>query len=99
MIAACHARAAIVIVAFADVQALDVTGPREVFSLADRSTPAPGARVAATSSSWSHRSAIRASSGLRLVPDSLARALPRADRHAGRRRRPGDARGGRATSG
>ena len=35
-----ESRRRVVVVVFDDVQALDVTGPSEVFSLADRSEPA-----------------------------------------------------------
>ncbi len=67
----------IVIVAFPDVQILDVTGPSEVFSLADRAAGGATAEytlelVAAQSGTSGESGAsgeITASSGLRLVPD------------------------------
>ncbi len=54
----------IVIVAFDGVQALDVTGPSEVFSLADRTTHAGAYRIELVAP----EAEIRCSSGLALVP-------------------------------
>lgn len=62
----------IVLLAFADVQILDVTGPSEVFSLADRGGAADGL---ATGSAYTveliapRAGEVRASSGVRLVAD------------------------------
>jgi transcriptional regulator GlxA family with amidase domain len=79
-------RRRVVILAFAEVQMLDVTGPSEVFSLADRfhgpayalelvgaPAAAPGAPPAAPTPGAPDKPPIRASSGLRFLPDlSLA---------------------------
>jgi transcriptional regulator GlxA family with amidase domain len=56
----------IVIVAFEDVQSLDVTGPTEVFSLADR---ASGGGVYKLELAAGDGAPLRTSSGLQLVPD------------------------------
>ena len=56
----------VVIVAFPDVQSLDVTGPSEVFSQASRASADPEYAVELVAPGTD---AIRASSGLQLVPD------------------------------
>jgi transcriptional regulator GlxA family with amidase domain len=56
----------IVVVAFADVQALDVTGPSEVFSLADRAADLPAYEIELVTPAGQ----IRTSSGLSLLPHS-----------------------------
>jgi transcriptional regulator GlxA family with amidase domain len=62
----------IVVVVFPDVQALDVTGPTEVFSLAERSRPEPTYTIELVAGDGA---SVRTSSGLQLIPD---RALDRA---------------------
>jgi len=56
----------IVVVVFADVQALDVTGPSEVFSLAHRAAPDGAYAIELVAA---EPGAIRTSSGLALIPD------------------------------
>ncbi len=56
----------IVIVAFPDVQSLDVVGPSEVFSQADRTVAGREYEVELVAAA---EAPVRASSGLRLVPD------------------------------
>ncbi len=55
----------IVIVAFPDVQCLDVTGPAEVFSLAERASAQPAYRLELVAPGGDR---LRTSSGLELVP-------------------------------
>jgi transcriptional regulator GlxA family with amidase domain len=56
----------IVVVAFENVQALDVTGPTEVFSLAERAHPEPTYSLELVAP---EAGPLRTSSGLRLTPD------------------------------
>jgi transcriptional regulator GlxA family with amidase domain len=61
-------RRRVVVLAYEDVQILDVTGPSEVFSLADRfHGPAYALELVTTSTD---ADPIKASSGLRLLPDA-----------------------------
>jgi transcriptional regulator GlxA family with amidase domain len=60
----------VVIVAFPDVQALDVTGPSEVFSLAERKHAGAYTLELVTASG----DAFRTSSGLQLSPDAAAQS-------------------------
>src|SRR5256714_7215745 len=56
----------IVVVVFGDVQALDVTGPTEVFSQAERSRPTPTYRIELVAP---ETGVVRTSSGLQLTAD------------------------------
>lgn len=60
----------VVVVAFPDVQSLDVTGPTEVFSMAEREHPGAYRIELVTASGGSFRT----SSGLQLTPDAAAQA-------------------------
>jgi transcriptional regulator GlxA family with amidase domain len=66
IIVAMSNRRRIVIAVFPDVQALDVTGPSEVFSLAHRAAKGGAYEIELVASSGSP---LRTSSGLQLVPD------------------------------
>jgi transcriptional regulator GlxA family with amidase domain len=61
-------RRRVVIVAFEDVQALDITGPSEVLSQADRAAPVPGAYALELIAPAPVP--LRTSSGLTLTPDA-----------------------------